>query len=115
MLRKRRNARAPQAAPGPVQGGGGKKLLNVGLAIVVLSVLSATAYFAFLSDDKPAGTSSRKTGAPKAVPKARRTAQNLDDLVELSPDRLAGVDIAEMNLLRTLRIAISSSGNRSQS
>ena len=69
------------------------------MSAVVLVALSVTGYFAFLSDDKPAVTSTRSAPPSPAVPKVKRTAGSLEDLLKMTPEQLGHVDIAEMNLL----------------
>ena len=63
--------------------------MGIVLPVLAVATLGAVAYLAFFFDSKPT----------VAAPKIARGAQSLDDLLAMSPERLAEVDIAEMNLL----------------
>jgi len=87
-----------------------KKVLNVGLAIAAIVLIGVAAHVAFNQPDGhmvATGPIATNLTAPvdplQAVealaPPVRRSAKTLDDLLAMSPEQLADVDIAEMNLL----------------
>ena len=63
--------------------------LSIGISAAVLILLS----WAFFSNPRPA------TSSDASVSKPVRKAQTLDQLLAMTPEQLAEVDVAEMNLL----------------
>ncbi len=60
-----------------------------GAEVLALAGIALTSYFVFFSNATPA----------VSAPVAKRKAQNIDQLLAMTPEQLANVDIAEMNLL----------------
>ena len=98
MSRKKRKSRAPRRAPELVRPKRRKKLFTLALPMVFLAALAITAYSVFFSDGGPATPSGATSSFGNPVQVCRK-AKSLGHLVEMAPEQLAAVDIAEMNLL----------------
>jgi len=72
--------------------------LDVALPILTAAALTIVAYRVFFSNKS---STSAPTGPTNdfTAPKVTRKAASLDELLEMSPEQLPGVDIGEMNLL----------------
>ncbi len=75
-----------------------RRVLNIVLPVPAVVVLAILAYLVFFSSDKPSSTPGI-TNNTSRTPVTTRKADSLDDLLKMSPEQLADVDIAEMNLL----------------
>ena len=92
MGRRKRSLKAAGKTTIP---GKGKKFLRVGLPVLLVAVAACLAFFC---NTNPTPTPGLSTNTP--VPqKVTRRAQSLNELLSMSPERLAKVDVAEMNLL----------------
>ena len=85
---------AAKLVQGPAKSPRAKKVLLFAVPIVLIAAV-ATGYFTFFRD-KPV-----KSSQPYSYPPLRYTqkVKSLDDLLKMTPEQLADVDIAEMNLL----------------
>jgi len=94
MRRRKRTKRSPRRTEKPT----GRKRLRVGLPALLIAVLCAVVSLALYSEtgfiSKP--IPSKSISEPK---KATRKARTLDDVLAMTPEQLAQLDIAEMNLL----------------
>jgi len=99
MPRKRHKSRSSRPVPEALKTGSKKTLAGVTLGVVLLMALAAVAHLAFFPDNELAVTSTSPTVPPTALPKVRRSAEALDDVLKMPPEKLGNVDIAEMNLL----------------
>jgi hypothetical protein len=68
------------------------------LPVVTIAVLALVAYLVFFSN-KPSIPTPAATASTFTAPTVTRKAASLDELLKMSPEQLADVDIAEMNLL----------------
>ncbi len=80
-----------------------RRILHVVLPAAAIVAIGAAVYVAcFTPDDKPMVTVKPvepQAAMPSLTPSVKRSAQTLDDLLAMSPEQLADVDVAEMNLL----------------
>jgi len=98
MSKKKRKNRARKPAPKPPEASRARKALNIALPVLTVSVLTLVAYLVFFSNRPSTSTPTVATNAFTS-PTVTRKAKSLDDLLKMSPEQLADVDIAEMNLL----------------
>jgi hypothetical protein len=66
--------------------------------VVAIGVLAIVAYLVFFSN-KPSIPTPTATASSFTPPTVTRKAASLDELLKMTPEQLAGLDIAEMNLL----------------
>ena len=103
MGRRNRRKRVQQKLETPASVGARKPLLRVGLPAVLVLSLSAVAYVIFFpsadtASDTHASATQNSCASPEP-PVTKRHTRTLDDLLAMTPEQLAQVDIAEMNLL----------------
>lgn len=99
VTRKKRKSRARSPAPERIKPFRRKSLFSFVLPLVLVGVLTVTACMIF----RPKGSSDSKIdffASPySSLTKITRKAGALDELLKMMPSHLAGIDIAEMNLL----------------
>lgn len=98
MSRKKRKSPRPNRVLEPVNARRAKKVLNLALPVLLTVSLAIVGYLGFFSETKPP-TSIVSTSTFNVIPKLTRKHQSLEDLLKMTPDHLARVDIARMNLL----------------
>jgi hypothetical protein len=98
MSKKKGKSRACKLAPKPPKASRAKKALNIALPVLTVVVLALVAYLVFFSNEPSTSTPTASTSTFTA-PTVTRKAASLDELLKMTPEQLAGVDIAEMNLL----------------
>ncbi len=98
---RKRKSRAPKQSQEPANLSKVKRVLNIALPVILVAALGLVAYLVFFSNDKPitVTTPGAYTNTFTHTPKVTRKAKSLDDLLAMPAERLADVDIAEMNLL----------------
>jgi len=94
MSKKRGRSKPQTQSSEPVGASKRKKAATIVLAVATVCVLGATAYIFFVR-----GHSSSSSIAGTGAVNPARKAASLDDLLKMTPEQLAEVDIAEMNLL----------------
>jgi hypothetical protein len=95
--RKERTSRAARQAHGASRA---NKALHVGLPVLLMAALALAACFVLFPNDKPAlPAPGASTNAFGRAPGVARKARTLEELLAMSPQQLAEVDVAEMNLL----------------
>jgi len=104
LSRKKRKSRPRKQQQEPPKPNRARQALNIALPVLTVAVLALVAYIVFfsnkpsiprLSSPPPSAIATSSFDAPKYT----RKAQSLNDLLDLPVEHLAGVDIAEMNLL----------------
>jgi len=102
MSKKKRKSRARKPAPKPPEASRARKALNIVLPVLTVAVLALVVYLVFFSN-KPSASTPTASSSSFTPPTVTRKAASLDELLkmtpEMTPEQLAGVDIAEMNLL----------------
>jgi len=98
MSKKKRKSRARKPAPKPPEASRARKALNIVLPVLAVVVLALVAYLVFFSN-KPSTSTPTASASNFTAPTVTRKAASLDELLKMSPEQLADVDIAEMNLL----------------
>lgn len=98
MSKKKRKCRARKPAPKPPEASRAGKALNIVLPVITVAVLALIAYLVFFSNKHSTSTPTASTSNFTA-PTVTRKAASLDELLKMTPEQLADVDIAEMNLL----------------
>jgi hypothetical protein len=103
MGRRRRKRRAHRKVVKPTPLGARKRLLRVGIPVLLVFSLAVTAYLTFFSNANTTATQNsiavQTSPVPAEAPATKRHARSLDDLLAMTPEELAKVEIAEMNLL----------------
>ncbi len=98
MSKKRRKSRARKPAPKPPEANRAKKALNIVLPVITVAVLALVAYLVFFSNKSSTSTPTA-TASTFTAHTVTRKAASLDELLKMTAEQLAEVDIAEMNLL----------------
>jgi len=95
---KKRKSRPRKQQQEPPKASRARKALNIALPVLTVAVLAVVAYLVFFSN-KPSTPTPTAATSTFTAPGAMRKAESLDELLKISPEQLADVDIAEMNLL----------------
>lgn len=97
MPRSRHENRARKPAPKPPEASRARKVRSIALPILTVAALIVAAYLVFSNTPPPSPPT--PTAGAHTAPAVTRKAASLDELLAMTPEQLAGVDIAEMNLL----------------
>lgn len=97
MSGKRGKSR-PEKQQEPPEANRARKALSIVLPVLTVAVLALVAYLVFFSN-KPSTSTPTVATSTFTAPTVTRKAASLDELLKMSPEQLADVDIAKMNLL----------------
>jgi hypothetical protein len=98
MSKKKSESRARKPAPKPPEASRARKALKIALPVLTVAVLALVAYLVFLSN-KPSTSTPTVATSTFTAPTVTRKAASLDELLKMTPEQLADVNIGEMNLL----------------
>lgn len=98
LSRKKRKSRPRKQQQEPVKPSRARKVPNIALPVLAVAALALVAYLVFFSN-KPSIPKPTASTSTFTAPTVTRKAASLDELLKMTPEQLADVDIAEMNLL----------------